>query len=65
MRLEAAYILVGVPVEARVLQDEPVLFPLLHEVAFGIFLLPQPALAVAVAKVFTRDPPPTPASQRT
>lgn len=60
----AAYVLVGVPVEARVLEDEPILFPLLSEVAFSVLLLPQPALAVAVAQVLTGDPPPTPAGQR-
>lgn len=47
----SAYILVSVPVEARLFEDKPVLPPLLGEVAFSVLLLPQPALAVAMAQV--------------
>lgn len=36
----SAYILVSVPVEARLFKDKPVLPPLLGEVAFSILLLP-------------------------
>lgn len=61
----AAYILVGVPVERGVLEDEPVLLPLLGEVALGILLLPQPALTVPMAQVLTGDTPTASASQRT
>lgn len=60
-----AYILVGVPVEAGLLEDEPVLPPLLGEVAFGVLLLPQPALTVAVAQVLAGNSSPTGAGQRT
>ena len=59
------YILVGVPVEAGLFEDKPVLPPLLSEVAFGILLLPQPALTVAVAQVLTRDSPSTGTSEGT
>lgn len=59
------YVLVGVPVEAGLFEDEPVLPPLLGEVAFGILLLPQPALTVAVAQVLTGDSPPTGTSEGT
>lgn len=47
----SAYVLVSVPVEARLFEDKPVLPPLLGEVAFSILLLPQPALAVAMTQV--------------
>lgn len=53
------YILVGVPVEAGLFEDKPVLPPLLGEVTFSILLLPQPALAVTVAKVLTGNSPST------
>ena len=59
------HVLVGVPVQTGLFEDEPVLPPLLGEVAFGVFLLPEPPLTVPVAQVFTGDPPPTSARQGT
>lgn len=59
------YILVSVPVEARLFEDKPVLPPFLGEVAFGILLLPQPALAVTMAQVLTRYSPSTGTSEGT
>lgn len=59
------YILVGVPVEAGLFEDKPVFPPFLSEVAFGILLLPQPALTVPVAQVLTGDSPSTGTSERT
>lgn len=53
------YILVGVPVEAGLFEDEPILPPFLGEVAFSILLLPQPALAVTMAQVLTGNSPST------
>lgn len=60
-----AYILVGVPVKAGFFEDKPVLPPFLGEIAFSVFLLPQPALAVTVAQVLTGDPPSTGAGEGT
>lgn len=60
-----AYILVGVPVEAGLLEDEPVLPPLLGEVAFGVLLFPQPALTVAVAQVLAGNSSSTGTGERT
>lgn len=57
------YILVGVPVEAGLFEDKPVLPPFLGEVAFSILLLPQPALTVAVAQVLTGNSPSTGTSE--
>lgn len=54
-----SYILVGVPVEARFFEDEPVLPPFLGEIAFSVFLLPQPALTVTMTQVLTGDSPST------
>lgn len=54
-----SYVLVGVPVKARFFEDEPVLPPFLGEIAFSVLLLPQPALAVAVAQILTGDSPST------
>lgn len=54
-----SYILVGVPVEAGLFQDKPVLPPLLCKVTLSVLLLPQPALAVTVAEVLTGDSPST------
>lgn len=51
------YLLVHVPVQARAFQDEPVLLPLLWKIGFGIFLLPQPALAVTLPEVPAGNPP--------
>lgn len=59
------YVLIGVPVETGLFEDEPVLSPLLGEIAFGVLLLPQPALAVTVTQVLTRDSPSTGASEGT
>lgn len=61
----STYILVGVPVEAGLLEDEPVLSPLLGKVAFGVLLLPQPALAVTVAQVLAGNSSPTGTGERT
>lgn len=54
-----SYILVSVPVEARLFEDKPVFSPLLGEVAFSILLLPQPAFTVPMAKVLTGNSPTT------
>ena len=62
---EATHLLVHVPVQAGVLQDEPVLLPLLREVTLSVLLLPQPALAVAPAQIFTRNSPLTDGRQGT
>lgn len=59
-----SYILVGVPVETGLFEDEPVFPPLLGEVPFSILLLPQPALTVPMAQVLTGDPPAAGARQR-
>ena len=59
------YVLVGVPVEARLFEDKPVFPPFLGEITFSIFLLPQPALTVTVAKVLTGDSPSTGTGERT
>lgn len=53
------YILVGVPVEAGLFEDEPVLPPFLGEVAFRVLLLPQPTLTVTVTQVLTGNSPST------
>lgn len=59
------YVLVGVPVETGLFEDEPVLPPFLGEVSFGVLLLPQPALAVTVAQVLTGNSPSTGTSEGT
>ena len=51
------HLLVHVPVQARVFQDEPVLLPLLREIGFSILLFPQPALTVALTQVPAGNPP--------
>lgn len=59
------YILVCVPVQGGVLQNEPVLFPFLGEITFGILFLPEPALAVAVPQVLAGNSSPAHAGQGT
>lgn len=59
------YVLVGVPIEAGLFEDKPVLSPFLGEVAFSVLLLPQPALAVAVPQILTRNSPSTCTSEGT
>lgn len=49
------HLLVHVPVETGVLQDKPVLLPFLRKVAFGVFLLPEPAFAVSPAQILAGD----------
>lgn len=51
------YLLVHVPVQTSVFQDEPVLLPLLWKIGFSILLFPQPALAVALTQVSAGNPP--------
>lgn len=63
--MACTYILVCVPVQGGILEDEPVLFPFLGEVTLGILFLPEPALAVAVAQVLAGDSPPAHAGQGT
>lgn len=58
------HFLVHVPVEAGILQDEPVLLPFLRKVAFGILLLPEPAFAVSSTQVFAWDSPLADGGQR-
>lgn len=60
-----SYILVGVPVKARLFKDKPILPPFLGKVSFCIFFLPQPAFTVTVAKVLTGDSPSTGTSEGT
>lgn len=57
--------MVGVPVEAGLLEDEPVLPPFLGEVTFGVLLLPKPAFTVSVAEVFAGNPSSTGAGEGT
>lgn len=59
------YILVGVPVEAGLFEDKPVLSPFLGEVAFSILLLPQPTLAVTVPQILTGNSSSTRTSEGT
>lgn len=54
-----AHLFVDVPVQAVVLQDEPVLLPLMGEVSLGIPLPPQPTLAVAPAERLAGNTSPT------
>lgn len=61
--MACTYILVCVPVQGGILQNEPVLFPFLGEITFGILFLPEPALAVAVAQVLAGDAPPAHAGE--
>lgn len=51
-------LLVDVPVQAVVLQHEPVLLPFVGEVSLGVPLPPQPALAVAPAQRLAGDASP-------
>ncbi len=57
--------MVGVPVEAGLFEDKPVLPPLLGEVAFSILFLPEPAFTVTMAKVLTGNSPSTGTSEGT
>lgn len=50
LRARHGYLFVDVPVQAVVLQNEPVLLPFMRKVTFGVPLAPQPAFAVASAK---------------
>lgn len=59
------YVLVCVPVQGGILQDEPVLFPFLGEISFGILFLPEPALAVTVAQVLAGNASPAHAGEGT
>lgn len=58
-----SYILVCVPVQARLFEDKPVFPPFLGEIAFSILLLPQPALTVTVSQVLTGNSPAAGASE--
>lgn len=51
--------MVGVPVKARFFEYKPVLPPFLGEIAFSVFLFPEPALTVTMAQVLTGDSPST------
>lgn len=51
------HLLIHVPVQTRVFQDEPVLLPLLRKISFSVFLFPQPALTVALTQVPAGNPP--------
>lgn len=51
------HLLIHVPVQTRVFQDEPVLLPLLRKIGFSVFLFPQPALTVALTQVPAGNPP--------
>ena len=51
------HLLIHVPVQASVLQDEPVLLPLLRKIGFSVLLLPQPALTVPLTQVPAGNPP--------
>lgn len=55
---------VDVPVQAVILQNKPVLLPLLRKVALGIPLSPQPAFAVSSAESLAGNTPPTEGGQR-
>lgn len=57
--------MVGVPVQAGLFEDKPVLPPFLGEVAFSILLLPQPALTVTVTQVLAGNSPSTGTSEGT
>lgn len=54
-----SYILVSVPVQARLFEDKPIFPPFLGEVAFSVLLLPQPTFAVTVSQVLTGNSPAT------
>lgn len=51
------HLLIHVPVQTRVFQDEPIFLPLLWEIGFSILLFPQPALAVPLTQVPAGYPP--------
>lgn len=63
--MACTYILVCVPVQGGILQNEPVLFPFLGEISLGILFLPEPALAVAVPQVLAGNAPPAHAGEGT
>ena len=50
------HLLIHVPVQAGVFQDEPVFLPFLGKIAFGILFFPEPTFTVALTQVFTGDP---------
>lgn len=58
------HLLVDVPVQAVILQNKPVLLPLLRKVTLGVPLSPQPAFAVASAESLAGNTPPTERGQR-
>lgn len=58
------HLFIDVPVQAVILQDKPVLLPLLREVALGVSLSPQPAFAVSSAQGLAGNTPPTERGQR-
>jgi len=60
---DPTYLLVDVPVQAVVLENKPVLLPLLREVTLGISLPPQPALAVSSAQRLAGNTPPAQGGQ--
>lgn len=51
------HLLIHVPVQTCVFQDEPIFLPLLGEIGFRILLFPQPALAVPLTQVPAGYPP--------
>lgn len=51
------HLLIHVPVQTCVFQDEPIFLPLLGEIGFSILLFPQPALAVPLTQVPAGYPP--------
>lgn len=58
------HLFIDVPVQAVILQNKPVLLPLLRKVTLGISLSPQPAFAVSSAESLAGNTPPTERGQR-
>lgn len=56
-------LLIDVPVQAVILENKPVLLPLLRKVTLRISLSPQPALAVSSAQRLAGNTPPTQGGQ--